>query len=58
MRIVILLALREVEGSEPALAGLPAEAGKSKDLNALLSKNHQSRSVRTYYGQSFESSTT
>jgi hypothetical protein len=31
-RIVILLALSEVEESEPALAG------KSKDLNALLSK--------------------
>jgi hypothetical protein len=32
IRIVILLALSEVEESEPALAG------KSKDLNALLSK--------------------
>ncbi len=52
MRIVILLALSEVEGSEPAVAG------KSKDLNALLSNDHQSRNVRKYYGQSFESSTT
>ena len=49
MRIVFL--------SEPAVAGLPAEAGKSKDLNALLSKNHRSRSIRKYYGHPFESST-
>jgi hypothetical protein len=35
MRIVIL--------SEPAVAG------KSKDLNALICKDHPSSSIRTYY---------
>jgi hypothetical protein len=48
MRIVILLALSEVEGSEPALAG------KSKDLNALLGKDRRPRSVGKYCGCWFE----